>query len=72
MHQIPLDINNVNMFRDIPCQKDIFKFYYLAKKIGLISDSDKGGMISAVLGVKWIRSGLIEFEKTEETHMILP
>ena len=67
--QIPLDINNVNMFRDIPCQKDIFKFYYLAKKIGLISDSDKGGMISAVL-LKWIRSGFIEFEKTEETHMI--
>lgn len=67
--QIPLDSKNVNMFRDIPCQKDIFKFYYLAKKVGLIGDDDRGGMISAIL-LKWIRSGFIEFEKTEETRMI--
>lgn len=66
--QIPLDMHSVQMFRDIPCQKDIFQFYYLAKKIGLVNDSDRSGMISAIL-LKWIRNGFIEFEKREESCM---
>ena len=40
---IPFSTKNVNMFRDIPCQKDIFEFYYLAKKAGLIGENDRGG-----------------------------
>ncbi|MEG0366991.1 MAG: DUF2207 domain-containing protein [Coprobacillus sp.] len=54
------------MFRDIPCGKDIFKFYYLSKKFNLIHDSDRGGLIAAIL-LRWIQKGYIDFEKREET-----
>ena len=65
----PLDKKNINMFRDIPCQKDIFEFYYLAKKANLISDKDRGGMISAIL-LRWIKEGYIRFDKREESQML--
>ncbi|MEG0276219.1 MAG: DUF2207 domain-containing protein [Coprobacillus sp.] len=56
------------MFRDIPCDKDIFKFYYLAKKFKLIYNNDRGGMIAAIL-LKWIQKGYIQFEKREEKSL---
>lgn len=61
---IPLtkDYDDINMFRDIPCDKDIFKFYYYSKKIGLIHDDDRSGLIAAIL-LRWIQKGYIEFEK---------
>lgn len=55
---------DVNMFRDIPCHKDLFQFYYLAKQIGLINENDKAGLVSAIL-LKWVRDGKIVFEKVE-------
>ena len=65
----PLHKNDVNMFRDIPCNKDIFEFYYLAKKANLITDKDRGGMVGAVL-LRWIQKGYIVFNKTEESRMV--
>lgn len=66
---MPFHSRDVNMFRDIPCQKDIFEFYFLAKKAGLIGEKDRGGMIAAVI-LRWVQKGYIKFDKTEETHMI--
>lgn len=64
-----IDIKDMNMFRDIPCQRDIFRFYYLAKKAVLISEDDRSGLISAIL-LKWVKEGYIVFEKRTEKHMI--
>lgn len=61
---ISLNKDDINMFRDIPCDKDIFKFYYLSKKIGLINDDDRSGLVAAIL-LRWIQRGYIEFEKEE-------
>lgn len=66
---MPFHSRDVNMFRDIPCQKDIFEFYFLAKKAGLIGEKDRGGMIAAVI-LRWVQKGYIRFDKTEESHMI--
>ena len=59
-----LNKKDVNMFRDIPCQKDIFMFYYLSKKLNLIGDDDRSGLIAAIL-LRWIQKGYIEFKKEE-------
>lgn len=52
------------MFRDIPCQKDLFQFYYFAKKVNLISNQDRDGLIAAIL-LRWIKENNIEFKKEE-------
>jgi len=64
------DPKQLNMFRDIPCQKDLFEFYYLSKKLGLITEDDRSGLIAAVL-LKWIQKGYIEFEREEVSHMFV-
>lgn len=63
--------DDINMFRDIPCDKDIFKFYYYAKKTGLINDDERSrsGLIAAIL-LRWIQQGYIEFEKEEVKHFL--
>lgn len=60
--QLPV-YSEVDMFREIPCDKDIFEFYYLASKLGL-TDDNRSGLIAAVL-LKWIQKGYITFEKVE-------
>lgn len=57
------ELKEVNMFRDIPCQKDLYYFYYLAYKSELINDEQRAGLIAAVL-LKWIKDKKIEFKKT--------
>lgn len=64
-----LDKKNVNMFRDIPCNKDIFKFYFIAMEAGLIDDKDRGGLVGAIL-LRWVQQGYIVFDKTEESHLM--
>lgn len=64
-HQSLRKKDDISMFRDIPCQKDIFQFYYLARKCHLVEDKDKGGLIAAIL-LRWIQKGYIQFEKREE------
>lgn len=65
----PLDKKNVNMFRDIPCDKDIFKFYFIAMEADLIDEKDRGGFVGAIL-LRWVQQGYIVFEKTEESHLM--
>lgn len=56
----------VDPFRDIPCHKDLFYFYYVALKANLIDDKEgRAGIIAAVL-LKWIRDGNITFVKGED------
>jgi len=53
----------VNYFRDIPCHKNLYVFYYICLKVNLINEQEaKSGMLSAIL-LSWIRSGIITFEK---------
>lgn len=69
---IPLpQYEDIQMFREIPCDKNIFKFYYYAKKIGLITDDERSrsGLIAAIL-LSWIQQGYIEFEKEEVKHFL--
>ena len=65
-----IDINkdNINMFRDIPCKKDVFEFYYLARKLGLVNDENKSGLVAAIL-LRWVQQGYIDFKK-EETRVL--
>lgn len=56
---------NINMYRDIPCQKNPYYFYYAALCGGLIEKNQKSGLIAAVL-LQWIRDQKIEFVKTND------
>lgn len=58
--------SDVDYFRDIPCHKDIFYFYFIADKMNMIDQDERGGIVSALL-LKWIRDGLIQFEKVGES-----
>lgn len=60
------NIKDVNPFRDIPCNKDIYYFYYVASKAGLISQDDRSGILCALL-LKWIRDGYVNFSMEEGT-----
>ena len=61
---------DIPFFRDIPCHKDPFEFYYLARLLNIISDDDKSGLIAAIL-LRWIQKGYIKFEKEEVTHLFI-
>lgn len=60
------NIKDVNPFRDIPCNKDIYYFYYVANKAGLISQDDRSGILCAML-LKWIRDDRVNFAMEEGT-----
>lgn len=60
------NIKDINPFRDIPCNKDIYYFYYVANKAGLISQDDRSGILCAML-LKWIRDGYVNFSMEEGT-----
>ena len=42
-------LKEVNMFRDIPCQKDLYYFYYLAYKSELINDEQRFSMLKLLI-----------------------
>lgn len=63
-HRPMNDKKDINMFRDIPCDKNILEFYYFAKKLGMIGENDRSGLIAAIL-LRWIQKGYIEFKKEE-------
>lgn len=60
------NIKDVNPFRDIPCNKDIYYFYYVASIAGLINQNDRSGVLCALL-LKWIRDGHVNFAMEEGT-----
>ncbi len=55
-----IDIKNVNNFRDIPCNKDIFKAFFLADIYNL--SSKKEDLLGAVL-LRWLKDGQIQIIK---------
>ena len=57
--KIPKD---VPYFREIPCEKDIFKAYYIAHEYGLIKN--KTDVLGAII-LKWLKDGLIRIEQKE-------
>lgn len=59
----------IDIYRDIPCRKDLYYFYYTALKAGLLSSEQKGGLIGAIL-LQWIKDKQIEFVKAEDKGLI--
>ena len=57
--RIPRD---VPYFRDIPCNNDIFKAYYIAYQYGIIKN--KTDILGAII-LKWIKAGIIRTENRE-------
>lgn len=68
---------NVNMFRDIPCNKDIFRAYWVANNYGLMKKQTD--FLGAIL-LKWLKEKHIEIKsstvgkvfKKEETCIVFP
>jgi len=57
--KIPKD---VPYFRDIPCQKDIFKAYYIGHRYNIIEK--KTDILGAII-LKWLKDGVIRIEQKE-------
>lgn len=57
--KIPKD---VPYFRDIPCQKDIFRAYYIGYKYNIIKT--KTDILGAII-LKWLKDGAIRIEEKE-------
>lgn len=53
---------NVPLYRDLPCNKDIFSAYWIAANYGLMKK--KTDFLGAVL-LKWLKEGHITIKKTE-------
>lgn len=60
---------NIDIYREIPCRKDPYYFYYAALCGGLISSHQKSGLIAAIL-LQWIQERQIEFVKTEDQGLL--
>lgn len=57
--KIPRD---VSYYRDIPCNGDIFRSYYIAYQYGLIKN--KTDILGAII-LKWLKDGIIKTENRE-------
>ena len=74
--KLPKD-KEVNMFRDIPCNKDIYRAYWVAKNYGLMNRQTD--FLGAVI-LKWRRDEMIKIEnhtvgkifKKEDTTIVFP
>lgn len=62
--KIPKDIP---YYRDIPCEKDIFRAYYIGYQYGLLKN--KTDLLGAII-LKWLKDSIIRIEQ-KETGMIL-
>ncbi len=61
-------IKDAPYFRDIPCNKDIFKAYWIACQYNLVkNDTD---FLGAIL-LKWLRDGNIENDRLDEKNKVL-
>lgn len=49
-------------FRDIPCNKDLFRAYYIANEYGIISK--KTDLLGAII-LKWLKDSLIRIDQKE-------
>lgn len=60
----------VTPFREIPCDKDIFLFYYLAKKLDIIGgDESRENLISGFI-LKWVRDGVVTIREKESGAIV--
>ena len=53
---------DIPYFRDIPCNKDIFRAYYIAYQYGIISK--KTDVLGSII-LKWLKESIIRIEKRE-------
>lgn len=57
--------SEVNYFRDIPAEKDLFLFYYIIRTGNVVSEKEaQSGLLTALL-LNWIRQKKVEFVKEE-------
>ena len=52
---------DVDIFRDIPCHKNLMTFYYFAKQQEIITEESRANLVSAFI-LKWVRDGLITIQ----------
>lgn len=60
----------VTPFREIPCDKDIFLFYYLAKKLDIIGDDESRGNLISGFILKWVRDGVVTIREKESGAIV--
>ena len=60
----------VTPFREIPCDKDIFLFYYLAKKLDIIGDDESRENLVSGFILKWVRDGIITIREKESGAIV--
>ena len=53
---------NVTYYRDIPCEKNIYKAYYIGYQYGIIKNNTD--ILGAII-LKWIKDGIIKIEEKE-------
>lgn len=59
--------NNLNYYRDIPCNKDIFYAYFLASDYKL--NKKNTDFLGAII-LSWIKKGYVNIEKQEKKKML--
>ncbi len=62
--KIPSD---VAYYRDIPCQKDIFRAYYIGYNYGLLKN--KTDILGAII-LKWMKDSIIRVEQRESGKIL--
>ena len=62
-----IDNKNINNFRDIPCNKDLFKAYFLSNVYKL--NRKKEDLLGAVL-LKWLKVGKIKIIKQKKKKLL--
>ena len=60
----------VTPFREIPCNKDIFLFYYLAKKLDIIGDDESRENLISGFILKWVRDGVVTIREKESGAIV--
>lgn len=62
---LPSD-SQINYWREIPCNKDLIRAYWVCSQYGVCSDKTlRQGIIGAIL-LKWIRNGYVTVSKTKK------
>lgn len=65
------DINNINYFREVPCNNDIFKGFWIIYQYELTSAVDcYKGLLGAIL-LEWLQMGYISIEKVSNGNYII-
>ncbi len=63
--KLPND-SEINYFRDIPCQKDLWKAYWVSYQYDIVSNITLNRNIIGAILLKWIKNGMIEVTPTKK------